>query len=150
MDLDTVDRRLLNEFQRDFPLIPRPYAALGQRLGITEAEVRTRLQRLQDLGIVGRVGAVLKPHSVGSSILAALAVPPERLEQVAALVSAQPEVNHNYQREHDFNLWFVICADSPEQVTQVLNRIQHATGLEPLPLPLEEDFHIDLGFPLWT
>jgi len=150
MELDVLDRRLLDEFQRDFPLEPRPYAVLGERLGVDEQTVRTRLHRLKDFGAIGRVGAVFKPHAVGASTLAALAVPAADLQRVADLVSAIPEVNHNYQREHDFNLWFVICADDEAAVRRVLREIRRQTGLEPLDLPLLEDFHIDLGFPLWN
>ena len=150
MDLDALDRRLLDEFQRDFPLVSRPYEVLAERLGISGAEVQSRLQRLKDTGAVSRVGAVFKPHAVGASTLAALAVPPEDLERVAELVSAIPEVNHNYQREHAFNLWFVICADDRLAVQRTLREIRRRTGLEPLDLPLLEDFHIDLGFPLWN
>ena len=150
MDLDALDRRLLDDFQRDFPLDPRPYAVLGERLGLAEAEVRSRLHRLTQAGAVSRVGAVFKPHAVGASTLAALAVPPEALERVASLVSALPEVNHNYQREHTFNLWFVICAADQMAVQWTLREIRRCTGLEPLDLPLIEDFHIDLGFPLWS
>ena len=148
--LDDTDRRLLNDFQRGFPLTARPYAALGRRLGVTEDEVRRRLGRLRDQGLISRIGAVVRPHTAGCSTLAALAVPPADLDRVAALVSDQPEVNHNYQREHTFNLWFVVCADSRPAVTRVLERIAAASGLEPLDLPLLEDFHIDLGFSLWT
>jgi DNA-binding Lrp family transcriptional regulator len=150
MDLDALDRRLLDEFQRDFPLVPQPYEVLAERLGISGGEVQSRLQRLKDKGAVSRVGAVFKPHAVGASTLAALAVPPEDLERVAEVVSAIPEVNHNYQREHDFNLWFVICADDHSAVQRTLREIRRRTGLEPLDLPLLDDFHIDLGFPLWN
>jgi len=150
MQLDALDRRLLDEFQRDFPLEPRPYAVLAERLDTTEAEVRQRLQRLKAEGAVSRVGAVFKPHSVGGSTLAALAVPPERLEMVAEQVSAWAEVNHNYQREHDYNLWFVVTAASKQAVARVLAEIEEATGLAVLDLPMLEDFHIDLGFPLWN
>lgn len=150
MEMDAIDRRLLDEFQRDFPLDSRPYAVLGDRLGIDEAAVRRRLERLMAGGSVSRVGAVFKPHAVGASTLAALAVPPADLERVAALISAMPEVNHNYQREHDYNLWFVICAGDERAVRRSLREIHRLTGLEPLDLPLLEDFHIDLGFPLWN
>ncbi|HVI49603.1 MAG TPA: Lrp/AsnC family transcriptional regulator [Candidatus Sulfotelmatobacter sp.] len=150
MDLDCLDRRLLDEFQRDFPLDPRPYAVLGERLGVDEETVRQRLERLKASGSISRVGAVFKPHAVGASTLAALAVPPADLERVAAIVSAMPEVNHNYQREHDFNLWFVVCAADEAAVRRTLREIRRQTGLEPLDLPLLEDFHIDLGFPLWN
>jgi len=146
--MDPIDRRLLNEFQRDFPLEARPYAALAQRLGTAEAEVIERLARLSRDGAVSRVGAVFPPHVVGASTLAALAAPVSRLEDIAALVSAYPEVNHNYQREHRLNLWFVITAPSRLRVQAVLADIAARTGLEVLDLPLMEHYHIDLGFDL--
>jgi DNA-binding Lrp family transcriptional regulator len=147
-ELDTLDRRLLEDFQRDFPLSERPYAELGERLGCTEAEVLERLGRLRAAGIVSRVGAVVRPHALGWSTLAALAVPPERLEEVAELVSGYQAVNHNYEREHVFNLWFVVTACDRAGVAAVLNDIEERCGLEPLDLPLEAPYHIDLGFPL--
>lgn len=150
MAYDEIDRRLLDEFQRDFPLVSRPYAALGERLGIAEDEVRSRLAHLKTDGAVSRVGAVFKPHAVGDSTLAALAVPESDLDRVAALVSGLPEVNHNYQREHAFNLWFVICAEDRAAVQRVLREVRRLTGYDPLDLPLVEDYHIDLGFPLWN
>ncbi|OAN51084.1 AsnC family transcriptional regulator [Paramagnetospirillum marisnigri] len=149
--MDLVDQRLLNDFQRDFPLTARPYAELGEKLGINEDEVIARLDRLSRGGSVSRVGAVFRPHAVGASTLAALAVPPEELERVAALVNAYPEVNHNYQREHRLNLWFVVTASSAQAVRAVLDDISGRTGLDVLDLPLLEPFHIDLGFDLkWS
>jgi DNA-binding Lrp family transcriptional regulator len=149
--MDALDRQLLNDFQHGFPLAPRPFAALGERLGVGEALVLARLTALRDAGSVSRVGAVFRPHAVGASTLAAMAVPPEELERVATLVSARPEVNHNYQRDHRLNLWFVVCAANRAEVAEVLDEIERATGIVALDLPLLEDFHIDLGFGLsWT
>ncbi|MDO8608773.1 MAG: AsnC family transcriptional regulator [Phaeospirillum sp.] len=149
--MDTLDRRLLNEFQQDFPLVARPYAAVAERLGVDEAEVLDRLARLSRGGMVSRVGAVFRPHAVGGSTLAALAVPPDELERIAALVSSYCEVNHNYQREHRLNLWFVVTAPSAEAVQAVLADIAARTDLDVLDLPLVEHFHIDLGFDLkWS
>ena len=110
MDYDALDRRLLDEFQDDFPLAPQPYAVIAERLGTTEDEVLARLTRLTQAGTISRVGAVFRPHTVGRSTLAAIAVPKDRLDAVAELVSAYPEVNHNYQRDHRLNLWFVVAA----------------------------------------
>jgi siroheme decarboxylase len=149
--MDSLDRRLLNDFQRDFPLSVRPYAELGERLGIGEDEVMDRLARLSRGGEVSRVGAVFRPHAVGSSTLAAMAVPAGRLDEVAEMVSAFVEVNHNYQREHRLNLWFVVTASSAARVAEVLDEISRRAGLDVLDLPLLEHFHIDLGFDLkWS
>ncbi|HNQ03999.1 MAG TPA: Lrp/AsnC family transcriptional regulator [Thiobacillaceae bacterium] len=146
--LTSLEFRLLNDWQRDFPLMPRPYAAMADRLGCDEDTVLERLAGLKAQGHISRVGAVFRPHVLGWSTLAAVACPPERLEEVARIIDAFPEVNHNYEREHAFNLWFVVASADGERVAQVLAEIQRATGLKPLDLPMLADYHIDLGFRL--
>lgn len=146
--MNSLDKRLLNEFQRDFPLSPTPYADIAARLNVTEAEVLDALRRLSASGAISRVGPVIRPHAIGASTLAAMRVPPERLDAVAALVSGYPEVNHNYEREHAYNLWFVLTAPSKQRLAEVLRDIERRTGLAPINLPLVRDYHIDLGFEL--
>lgn len=147
--LNELEFRLLNDFQRDFPLVARPFAELAHRLESEETTVIQVLQSMRKRGLVSRVGAVFRPNVVGASALAALAVPAERLVEVAAQVSALPEVNHNYEREHRFNLWFVVTASSPEHLHAILRHIGAACECGPvLALPLLEQFHIDLGFGL--
>lgn len=149
--LDELDRRLLNDFQSEFPLTPRPFAEIAARLGVHEAEVIGRLERLNAMGAVSRVGPVFKPRRLGTSTLAAMAVPRARLEEVAALVSGFAEVNHNYEREHRFNLWFVLTAADEERLAEIMDEISERTGIEILDLPMLEEYYIDLGFPLqWT
>lgn len=147
--LDALDRRLLDGFQRGFPLDPQPYARIAEGLGCTEAEVLRRLQRLSEAGAVARIGLTVRPGAAGASTLAAIAVPPERLEAVAALVSGFEEVNHNYRREHRLNLWFVVTAPTGARVQRVLEEISERSGLTVLDLRMEAGFHLDLGFPLW-
>jgi len=146
--LSDLERHLLNDYQHGFPLSPTPYADIAHELGVSEAEVLATLTRLQQQGAVSRVGAVLRPNTVGVSTLAAMAVPNAELETVAALVSAYPEVNHNYEREHSLNLWFVVTAPDSARLQQVLDDIAARSGYEVLPFPLIEDYHIDLGFDL--
>lgn len=149
--LNELDRRLLNDFQRDFPLSATPYADMAEQLGVSEQEVIDSLQTLQEQGAISRVGAVFRPNRVGVSTLAAMAVPTERLEEVAQLVNAYAEVNHNYEREHKFNLWFVATARDDAHLQNVLNDIEMRCGIKVLYLPLLEDYHIDLGFELkWS
>jgi DNA-binding Lrp family transcriptional regulator len=147
--LTALEKCLLNEYQRGFPLCPEPYAEIAAQLGVAEADVILTLESLQRRGFISRVGPVFAPQRAGASTLAALAVPEDRLESVANLVSAYAEVNHNYQREHAWNLWFVITAPDQQRVEQVLADIEAASGLAVLNLPLERAFYIDLGFPLW-
>ncbi|MBI5438436.1 MAG: Lrp/AsnC family transcriptional regulator [Nitrosomonadales bacterium] len=143
-----LELHLLNNFQRDFPLAPAPFDVIARRLGASEAEVLETLSRLQACGKVSRVGAIFRPHSIGSSTLAALAVPVEKLDEAAQLVSSYTEVNHNYEREHHYNLWFVVAAANEARILEVLDDIGRRTGFRPLHLPMLEDFHTDLGFDL--
>lgn len=143
---DTLDFQLLNDFQRDFPLCPAPFAELASRLGVGEKVVLGRLENLRREGKISRVGAVFAPKRIGASTLAAMAVPPEKLEVVAAAVNRFPEVNHNYEREHRYNLWFVVTAASEGRLQASLSAIEQAAGYPLMALPLLEEFHIDLGF----
>lgn len=147
--LSNLDFKLLNSFQHDFPLTARPFSVLAEQLDVDEATVIDRFQLLQDCGLISRIGPVFRPNAIGASTLAALAVPPERLETVATIVSAMPEVNHNYEREHRFNLWFVATASCEKQLHAALREIEATCQCGPvLVLPMIEDYHIDLGFDL--
>jgi DNA-binding Lrp family transcriptional regulator len=146
--LTTTEQHLIDAFQRDLPLVPRPFAAMAERLGVDEATVLDLLDRLLTDGVLSRVGAVIEPHRAGASTLAAMAVPDWALPQLADFVSSFPEVNHNYEREHALNLWFVVTAPSADRVRQVLAEIQYRTGVPVLDLPLVEAFRLDLGFKL--
>ncbi len=148
---DPINQALLDRYQRDFPMMVAPFAAIAGELGLTENDVIERFAALEDCGAISRIGAAVAPHRAGWSTLAAIAVPPARLEEVADVVSAFPEVNHNYEREHDVNLWFVVTGKDKVHVASVLGAISEHIGLDVLDLPLEQAFHIDLGFPLrWS
>ena len=146
--MDARERRLLNDFQRDLPLCAAPYAAIAEALDTTERWVLSALRSFVAAGVVGRVGAVFRPGSIGASTLAAMAVPPTRLADVARRVSAHPGVNHNYEREHRFNLWFVANAPDPARLRSLLAQVERETVLPVLSLPLLREYHIDLGFDL--
>ncbi|MBL7599050.1 Lrp/AsnC family transcriptional regulator, partial [Escherichia coli] len=85
-----------------------PYRAMAEALGCDEAEVLSGLQHLEQLGCLSRVGPVFEHSRAGASTLVALAVPADRLGAVAERINRYPEVNHNYLREHHYNLWFVL------------------------------------------
>ncbi len=152
--LTQLEKQLLNNYQQGMPLVSEPYAEIAKELNlkgfaVTEQEVIDCLSQLQDKGLISRIGPVFKPKSVGGSTLAALSVPPERMDEVAEIVNSFEQVNHNYEREHQYNLWFVVATGSQNEVFQVLAEIEQQTGLKVLNLPMEQDYHIDLGFPLW-
>lgn len=145
---DHREFRLLNDYQQRFPLCPTPFARVADDLGAQANAVLSTYRRWQQDGVISRIGPVFAPNRIGASTLAALAVPENELERVATLVSAFPEVNHNYQREHAWNLWFVVTAGNADSLSDVLQRIATQSGCPLIEAPLEAPYHIDLGFDL--
>ena len=147
-DISAADLALLNLVQGDFPLHARPFAAIATRLGRDENDVIARLQALESAGAISRFGAVFDHRSAGSSTLAALAVPPELIDDVASVVNTFAGVNHNYAREHRFNLWFVVTGPDQAAVDATLQAIRDKFDYPLLNLPMELAYNIDLGFRL--
>jgi DNA-binding Lrp family transcriptional regulator len=146
--LSALEKRLLNDFQHDLPLSATPYADIAVQLGVSEDEVLNTVRKLQDEGVISRVGPVFTPNRIGVSTLAAMSIPAQELECVARIISAFPEVNHNYERDHEFNLWFVVTASSEEHLDIVLHEIEQHAEYPLMSLPMLEDYFIDLGFKL--
>ena len=146
--LTDIEKHVLNDFQHGFPLVPRPYQALAEKLGTSEDVIIETLNKLKQDGFVSRVGAVFRANSIGASTLAAMSVAEEEIEAIAAKINEYSEVNHNYKREHHFNLWFVLTASNEHELNAVLDDIEQQIGYPVMYLPMIEDFHIDLGFDL--
>ena len=139
----SIDYRLLHDFQKNFPLCPAPFAELAGRLGIAESMVLRVLEQMRRDGKIARVGAVFAPKRIGASTLAAMAVPPEKLDAVAKAVNRFPEVNHNYEREHRYNVWFVVTAGSEGRLQAALGAIAQAAGYPVVALPMLREFRGD-------
>lgn len=139
---------LLDHWQRGFPLIERPFALVGRDAGLDETATVALFHRLAEAGVISRIGVVVTPHTVGASTLAAMRIPSSQIEAVAAIVSAEPLVNHNYERTHVLNLWFVVAAPDAAAVAGTIAKIERQTGHPVLDLPLLRAYHLDLGFPL--
>ena len=146
--IDPIDLALLNDWQRNFPLLQRPFAEIGAAMDCPEDGVIGRFRRMAEAGRITRIGATCAPNSVSASTLAAMAVPQERIETVAAIVGTQPGVNHSYLRENRWNLWFVATGPDRRHVDAVLDTIRRQTDLSVLDLPIIRPFNIDLGFSL--
>ncbi|MCK5387202.1 MAG: Lrp/AsnC family transcriptional regulator [Gammaproteobacteria bacterium] len=146
--LTDIEMHILNDFQHGFPLVPRPYQALAEKLGTSEEVIIDTLSKLKQEGFVSRIGAVFRANSIGASTLAAMSVPEDEIETIAAMINEYSEVNHNYKREHHFNLWFVLTASDEHVLNSVLDDIEQKTKYSVMYLPMIEDFHIDLGFDL--
>ena len=147
-NFSTLEQHLLNDYQRDMSLSATPYADMAEQLGVSEEEILQSIKSLQDRGVISRVGPVFRPNRIGVSTLAAMAIAEQDLECVARIVSAFPEVNHNYQRDHEYNLWFVVTASSEEHLDIVLYEIEQHAEHPLMSLPMLDDYFIDLGFKL--
>ena len=146
---DATDARLMRRLHGGFPLTETPYADVGAELGLAEADVLERLQRLLRDGVLTRFGPLFQIERAGGRfVLAAMQVPEDRFDAVAAAVNALPEVAHNYRREHRFNLWFVVGCSTPWQVQAACARIEAVTGLPVFAFPKEREFFLELALPI--
>ncbi len=127
--LGDADRELLNAVQWDFPLEPRPYAVLAERLGTDEAEVRTRISRVKQLGVLRQLSAIFDTRALGyGSSLVAAKIDPDRIDEAAAVISAHPGVSHNYKRNHAYNLWYTIAVPPGDSLDDHIEVLHHASG----------------------
>jgi len=127
--LDDLDRELLNAVQWDFPLDPRPYAVLGDRLGIPEPEVRERIQRIKDAGVLRQLSAIFDTRALGYlSALIAAKVDPEHIDDAAAIINRHPGVSHNYKRNHAYNLWYTIAVPPGESLDEHIDKLHRDSG----------------------
>lgn len=145
--LDTLDAQLLDIIQTAFPIAPRPYAVLGERLGLTEAEAFARTRSLKERGIIRRLGANFQSKALGfRSTLCAAKVPKDKLDAFVHYVNAYTEVTHNYIRKHDYNVWFTLIASSWDKTCAILTEITDATDIAILNLPATRLYKIRVDF----
>mgnify|MGYP006278030043 CR=1 FL=1 len=147
-DIDGIDAALIDGYQSGFPVVERPFRQVGADLGVDEREALERVRRLYEAGIFRRFGAVLNPPVIGSSTLAAVKAPEDRFEEIAEAINAHRQVNHNYRRDHEWNMWFVVTAASLEKREEIIAEIEAETGRSVLVLPMVTDYYIDLEFPV--
>jgi DNA-binding Lrp family transcriptional regulator len=145
--MDELDRRIINDLQGGFPVCERPFQEAAGRLGTTESELITRLRCMLDDGLLTRFGPLFHAEQMGGALsLCAMKVPPERFDEVAEQVNAFPEVAHNYQRDHEMSMWFVLATETSQQLDAALKRIEEVTGLHVFNLPKQEEFYVGLHF----
>lgn len=145
--MDAIDRRIINELQGGFPVCERPFAVAGERLGLSEEVLLSRVERLRDKGLLSRFGPMYHAERLGGGLtLAAMQVPDARMDEVVEAVNAHPEVAHNYARDHALNMWFVLATETPERIGEVIDAIEAETGLRVYPFPKLEEFFVGLRF----
>lgn len=147
--MDNIDKQLVNHLQDGFPVTPRPFLTVAEELGLEESEVMQRVQTLLDDGILSRFGPMFQAERLGGGLtLAAMKVAPEDYEKVTEQVNAFPEVAHNYQREHELNMWFVLATETPEGIEETIQRMEEVTGYKVYNMPKQEEFYVGLRFEL--
>ena len=143
--MDELERAIVNRLQGGFPLSERPFADAARELGIDAATLITKLQAMLEAGTLTRFGPLYDAERLGGAFtLCAMSVPAADFERVAALVNAHPEVAHNYERAHRYNMWFVIAAASRAQIAPLIAAIEAQTGYPVLDLPREQEYFIEL------
>lgn len=147
--MDATDKRILDIIQTGFPIAPRPYAAVGEMVGLTEAETLARVRALKGKGIIRRIGANFQSAKIGFfSTLCAASAPEDKREAFIAAVNAHPGVTHNYLRDHPLNIWFTMIGPSREAIAEALAEITRQTGIAILNLPADRLFKIRVDFAL--
>ena len=145
MNMDVLDRGIINTLQRGFPLSDRPYADVAATLGTTEDILLHRLQHLLDSGILTRFGPLYDAVRLGGSLsLCAMQIAEEQFERVAGQVNALPQVAHNYQRNHRLNMWFVLATETEAEKQQVLQDIEAMTGYRVYDMPKQQEYYVGL------
>jgi DNA-binding Lrp family transcriptional regulator len=142
--IDPTEKAIINGLQGGFPLTPRPFRDAGAELGLSEGELIEGVRDLVGAGQLSRFGPLWNAEMLGGDVcLAAIAVPPDRFDEVAEQVNAHPEIAHNYERTHALNMWFVISAEDPRRIARVIAEIEKETGLTIHAMPKMNEFFVD-------
>lgn len=147
--MDSIDKKILNLLQEELPLVEKPFEEIGEKIGLTGKEVMERVDRLKQDGYIRKIGPVFDPKKMGySSLLCAAAVPPERIEEVAAAVSAQPGVTHNYERDGELNLWFTVTMKEKKYIDSFISGLEGTYSIKIYRFPEKHTFKIKTHFTL--
>jgi DNA-binding Lrp family transcriptional regulator len=148
--MDTIDKKILNIIQKDFPIVAEPFTVIAEKVGISEDEVLERISRLKQEGIIRRIGAVFDSKKMGFvSTLCASRVPEEKLKAFVEVVNSYAGVTHNYRRNHEYNVWFTFIAPDEETLKKSLTEIRDRTGIaDIISMRAVRTFKIDASFEL--
>lgn len=148
--MDSIDKKILNIIQKDFPIVAEPFKAVAEKVGISEDEVLERISRLKQEGIIRRIGAVFDSKKMGFvSTLCAARVPEEKLKTFVEVVNSYAGVTHNYRRNHEYNVWFTFIAPDEGTLEKSLEGIRTKTGvMDIISMSSARTFKIDASFEL--
>ena len=143
--MDPIDRAIINNLQEGLAICERPYLEAAQRVGLSEDELLARLTRMLAEGVLTRIGPLYQIERMGGAFtLAALHAPLAEYERVAQQVNALPQIAHNYAREHELNMWFVIATETPAEIAYVIDTIEQQTGCSVFNFPKSREYFVEL------
>ena len=149
MQLTGIERAFINQYQGGFPLVERPFLQIAGELGCSENELIESVRQLRETRILTRFGPLYDAARLGGGLtLAAMAVPEARFDIITEMVNSYPEVAHNYRREHELNMWFVLATEIPDEIEHVLQSIENTTRLKVYNFPKQQEFYIGLWLQL--
>lgn len=147
MQLTDADRKIINHLQGGFPICEQPWEQLEQELDIPADEIIHRIQAMQSEGLLSRFGPMYNAEKMGGGLtLAAIKVPAERYDEVTDIVNSFDQVAHNYARDHELNMWFVVATETPEEIADVIRDIEQQCGLKVYNMPKQQEFFLQLIF----
>lgn len=146
--MDETDRKILNILQRNFPVEAEPFRCIGEKVGLSEAEVLKRIKKLKDKGVIRRIGAVFDTKKLGYvSTLCAAKVSEKNIDSFVDVVNSYKGVTHNYRRNHRYNIWFTLIASGDDEIGKILKEIEAKTGISDiLDMRATKKFKIDATF----
>jgi siroheme decarboxylase len=147
--MDAIDRKILNAIQEEFPLTEKPFEAIGKQAGISEEEALERIRRLTEEGYIRRIGPVLERKKLGyASLLCGVHADAGMIEVIAAEISKEPGVTHNYEREGELNLWFTITMQTMDDINAFISKLENSFPIKVYRFPEKRTFKIKTYFPV--
>ncbi len=135
MTIDTLDKEILNEIQWIFPLVSKPYHEIAKKFNISTDVVKKRLTNLKQTGILRQLSAIFDTRRLGyKSSLVALEIEPDKLDYVAHQINRHPGVSHNYERNHQFNLWFTLAVPPGFDLKTEVDKFSKLEGIKKIRL----------------
>jgi siroheme decarboxylase len=129
-ELDNIDKQILNDIQWTFPLVDRPFLELVKKYHITEDEIIHRIKKLKETGIIRQISAIFDTRKLGyKSALVAFAVDKNKIDEVANEINKHPGVSHNYERNHEYNVWFTLAVPPDGDMKVDLDKMASLDGV---------------------
>jgi len=129
--MEKLDKEILNEIQWTFPLVPKPYAVMAEKFGLSEEDMMQRLRQLKEKGVIRQLSAIFDTRRLGyKSALVAMSIEPDKLDYVANMINKHPGVSHNYERNHEYNLWFTLAVPPGSDLKTEIDKFSKLSGIK--------------------